>query len=759
VIEEDRRGPMKAIQRPWVWILLALAALIVLPVLVFGLGVPAHVRGTGSSQTPASVTVAGPGAATRQPIDADLEAVLQAPASLPEGESVEVQFTLTNRSESGLYVLEWYTPLEGLTGDIFRVERDGEPVPYNGPLVMRGDPTGDDYVYLDPNESASATVDLTAVGENDAPAYDFSRPGRYTISFISPRISHVARTVSDMARSVDDLGPVEIPSEPVTVEITDSSGSADRHTLAEAEQMIREVLQNEKPALSPDFPMSIQEVPAHDVWERLRVQILWVTEGLFVRETFLIHGSTVLRLGTADGGQGINSLTVSDLDRDGTAELLFAYAFGSGIHQTRIGMFAPAYDENRTYEADVVYLGDAGLVKEDVKEDMAHVAVRVVESDDDTKTLRYHETLGQLAIQQGEGQVELVLAVAEDLPDQMRENLVRAPADAESTPDDSAAGLIYATADGLWGIDRNSAAVPLLDQPGAKISPDGRRAVFSAGFGTEGSSDMWLADLETGERRNLTNTPDRDEVNPAWWPGRPEVIVFGSGVGMEIPDAGYPTVVRTDGSDYEVLDTEQGGPLALSPDGRMVAYGGYDDVGAITRWGEGPEPFEPARYGLPVEKLYEPAWHPGGQHLAWKVGGDLTGEGTWQIGIALFDLEAETAELLHVYEPVGGTFDPDLAWSPDGEWLAFVTHQEPPAEGRTPNLWVVRWRDGEETYVGAGTDPTWSPDGQHLAFTDVEGDGAALTIAEVGTWQVRQLDLPQEFGSISAWLPPRILTR
>jgi hypothetical protein len=754
---------MKAIQRqrPWLWILLGLAALIVMPVLVLGLGVPTQIRVTGLSSTPTSSSTAGPSTGAGQPVDANLEAVIEAPASLPVGEPVEVRSTLTNRSETGLYVLEWYTPLEGLYGDIFRVERDGEPIPYNGPLVMRGDPTGDDYVYLDPGESASATVDLAAVGENDAPAYDFSRPGRYTIAFVSPRISHVAESVSDMARSVEDLHAVQIPSEPVAVEITGSSGSAVRHTLAEAEEMIREYLQDERPALNRDFPMSIQEVPAHDVWERLQVQVLWVTQGPFARETFLIGGSTVLRLGTAEGGQGVNSLTVSDLDQDGTAELLFAYVFGSGIHQSRFGMFAPAYDETRTYEANIVYFGDAGLLKEDVEEDMAHVAVRVVESDDDAKTLRYHETLGQLAIQQDEHQVDLVLEVAEDLPDDVRENLVQAPAstEPETAPDDSSAGLIYTSAEGLWGIDADGAVVPLLDQPGAQISPDGRRAVFSAASGTGGSSDVWLVDLETGERRNLTDTPDREEVNPVWWPGRAEVIVFGSGVGMDMIDTGHPTVVRTDGSDYEVLDTEEGGPLAPSPDGRGLAYGGYDAVGAILRWRVRPEPFEPARYGLPVEKLYEPAWHPDGHHLAWKVGGDLTGEGKWQIGIAIFDLEAETAELLHPYEPVGGTFDADLAWSPDGEWLAFVTHQEPPAEGRLPNLWVVHWSDGEETYVGAGTDPTWSPDGRRLAFTDVEGNPAAIAIADVGTWQVHRLDLPQEIGSVRAWLPPQLATR
>jgi len=156
---------------------------------------------------PASTGAAG------EASQSDLEAVLQAPATLPDGNSVEVAFTLTNHSETGLYVLTWYTPLEGgLFGEIFQIEWNGQPVPYKGPLVMRGDPIPENYVFLAAGASASATVDLADV-------YDFSEPGEYTISLISPRISDVATSEGEMATSVDDLGPIEIASESVTVEI------------------------------------------------------------------------------------------------------------------------------------------------------------------------------------------------------------------------------------------------------------------------------------------------------------------------------------------------------------------------------------------------------------------------------------------------------------------------------------------------------------------------------------------------------------
>jgi hypothetical protein len=146
------------------------------------------------------------------PPESGLSVTLDAPAELTSGENVVLEFTLTNSSDAGLYVLNWYTPLEGLGGEIFRVKRDGLPLPYEGPLAYRADPTPDVYLFLAAGASVSVSVDLTR-------AYDFSEPGEYTIAFLSPRISHVARTEAQMVSSVDDLGPVAMPSTQITVTI------------------------------------------------------------------------------------------------------------------------------------------------------------------------------------------------------------------------------------------------------------------------------------------------------------------------------------------------------------------------------------------------------------------------------------------------------------------------------------------------------------------------------------------------------------
>ena len=73
--------------------------------------------------------------------DARLEATLGISQEVARGQAVQVRFTLTNHTQEELRVLRWYTPLEGFAGDIFDVERDGEPVPYRGILAKRGEKT------------------------------------------------------------------------------------------------------------------------------------------------------------------------------------------------------------------------------------------------------------------------------------------------------------------------------------------------------------------------------------------------------------------------------------------------------------------------------------------------------------------------------------------------------------------------------------------------------------------------------------------
>ena len=171
-----------------------------------GAGTQVLVFGPQETARPAPTSTSGP---TDPPLpgEAGLIASIEAPESLASGEAVPVKFTLTNTLSEGLYVLRWFTPLEGLAGDIFRVRRDGLHLPYHGILVKRAPPTAEDYVWLDAGGSISAEVDL-------AEGYDFSQPGQYTVQFSSPRLSYTAKTLGEQAYSSKSLLRLRFPRTP-----------------------------------------------------------------------------------------------------------------------------------------------------------------------------------------------------------------------------------------------------------------------------------------------------------------------------------------------------------------------------------------------------------------------------------------------------------------------------------------------------------------------------------------------------------------
>ena len=132
-----------------------------------------------------------------------LEARIQIAENPPK--DVPVRFFLTNRGKEALYVLDWYTPLEGMQGDLFQVARDGKPVPYRSLMVKRGDPGKESYHRLEPGQSLEAQVPL-------APSYDVSLPGAYTVQFVWEGRGDVCRDRDGIPRPRDAHEPPKLRS-------------------------------------------------------------------------------------------------------------------------------------------------------------------------------------------------------------------------------------------------------------------------------------------------------------------------------------------------------------------------------------------------------------------------------------------------------------------------------------------------------------------------------------------------------------------
>lgn len=87
-----------------------------------------------------------------------------------------LQATLHNTGPRSLRLLRWGTPFEGAwLAPIVRIERDGQPLDYQGPMVKRRAPQLRDHLTLKPGQTVQAVLPL-------APAWVIDTPGQYRLS-------------------------------------------------------------------------------------------------------------------------------------------------------------------------------------------------------------------------------------------------------------------------------------------------------------------------------------------------------------------------------------------------------------------------------------------------------------------------------------------------------------------------------------------------------------------------------------------------
>jgi hypothetical protein len=305
---------------------------------------------------------------------------------------------------------------------------------------------------------------------------------------------------------------------------------------------------------------------------------------------------------------------------------------------------------------------------------------------------------------------------------------------------DPIAGIVYHTDHALWQMDAEGNPRELmslhLGMEDFRLSQEGDRVLYTY------RDDIWIADLITGEQRNITQTDDRRESRPYWWPAYPDIILFSS-VG-DTEEWGTLTVSRLDGSEYKVLgEKPMYAPPAPSPDGELIAFSTHFVEGLhsqneawLYHWDGVIEPIEPNAYQLVVEGFNGVSWAPGGKKLTWVVSNNIG-----KAALVLIDLDKDEGEV-RIPFIMGGCWPTSMPpiWSPSGEWFVIEASCGEPAE----TMGCVMNLEGENKgslYTGRDYEmpfPVWRPDGKMLAFQN----GDAISVSTEDNWARREAITP-----------------
>lgn len=123
----------------------------------------------------------------------------------PAGGGPQLRATLHNTGTHTVRLLRWGTPFEGAwRAPIVQIERNGQPLDYQGPVVKRRTPQARDHLTLGPGQSLQALLPLSPVWATDL-------PGHYRLS--ANWMWH--GQMRDGQRTITPLLPTDARCEPV----------------------------------------------------------------------------------------------------------------------------------------------------------------------------------------------------------------------------------------------------------------------------------------------------------------------------------------------------------------------------------------------------------------------------------------------------------------------------------------------------------------------------------------------------------------
>ena len=232
-------------------------------------------------------------------------------------------------------------------------------------------------------------------------------------------------------------------------------------------------------------------------------------------------------------------------------------------------------------------------------------------------------------------------------------------------------------------------------------APDGKTIILGCFVGGETKEidnithelyyqDLYTVDVETGELKKLTDTPDIQEARPSWSPDGGKISFIASNRD--------PSTWEAISSDIYLIDADGGNQTRITshPAGMFIRFF---------------------------------SWSPNGKKIVYSLYNQEEGKNSSDI--YLVDVKRGSSINL-TNSPTIGDFDP--SWSPDGKRIAFCS-------GVIRGDYHLCLMDADGSNITKLTDisdypavfPSWSPDGKRITFTDrddiyaIDADGSNIT--------------------------------